>query len=130
MATLNLTRVKFTDRYTMGVLSWDGHDFCETLEDVVRKPGVKVKGQTAIPPGTYEVRLTYSYRFKKVMPQLMNVPMFEGIRIHAGNTEKDTEGCILVGRADKDRLVGSREVYDTLVEELTKLKEPIYITIT
>ncbi len=57
----------------------------------------KVYGQTAIPTGIYEVRMTYSAKYKRKMPQVMNVPAFTGIRIHSGNTAEDTLGCILLG---------------------------------
>jgi len=82
-----------------------------SLEDVVRD--VKIKGETAIPYGTYEVITNYSMRFKKVMPLLLNVPGFDGIRIHSGNTKADTEGCILLGY-DKlpDRIGNSRAAFE------------------
>jgi hypothetical protein len=83
--------------FTGGVLYVDGKFQCFTLEDIVRDPGVKVQNETAIPTGTYVVSMTMSARFKKIMPQLMDVPNFTGIRIHAGNTDHDTSGCILVG---------------------------------
>lgn len=71
---------------------------CFIMEDVLRPPGVKVKGKTAIDAGVYDVTITPSARFKKELPLLLNVPRFEGIRIHPGNTHEDTEGCLLPGR--------------------------------
>lgn len=94
------------DTYTIGKLYINGEYFCDTLEDKVRdlnKNGVfdngekKIYGQTAIPYGTYNVKWTYSNKFKKYMPLIENVPSFAGIRIHAGNSSADTQGCVLVG---------------------------------
>jgi hypothetical protein len=82
---------------TIGDLYVDGVRQCYTLEDVVRPDGVKVYGETAIPSGRYRVLVTYSNRFKRDLPLLVGVPNFEGIRIHTGNTDADTYGCILVG---------------------------------
>lgn len=104
---LTLKRIALRQTYTIGKLYIDDNYFCDTLEDTVRdlnKNGKfdngekKVKGKTAIPYGTYEIKWTYSPRFKKYTPQLMNVPSFEGIRIHSGNSNKDTEGCLLLGK--------------------------------
>jgi hypothetical protein len=89
---------------TLGSLYINGRFECLTLEDVVREvAGIavvswKIAGETAIPSGTYEVSITMSSRFHKLMPQLIDVPGFAGVRIHCGNCADDTEGCILVGR--------------------------------
>lgn len=76
-----------------------------TLEDVVRA-GAKVHGRTAIPAGTYELRISLSNRFKKELPEVLSVPGFTGVRIHGGNTHENTEGCPLVGmtRNSSDRI--------------------------
>lgn len=81
--------------YTIGKLYIDENYFCDTLEDTVRK--VKIAGKTAIPTGTYKVKKTYSPRFKTILPEILNVPNFTGVRIHSGNTAKDTDGCLLLG---------------------------------
>ena len=85
--------------YTIGTLEVDGKYFCDTLEDRVRDLSreKKVPGETAIPAGRYEVIVNISPRFKRKLPRLLNVPGFEGILIHRGNTPEDTAGCILVG---------------------------------
>lgn len=111
---LTLKRIAFRQTYTIGKLYIDDNYFCDTLEDTVRdtnKSGKfdngeeKIKGKTAIPYGTYEIKWTYSPRFKKYTPQLMNVPSFEGIRIHSGNSSTDTEGCLLLGENKKVGMV-------------------------
>lgn len=111
---LTLNRIALRQTYTIGKLYIDGKYFCDTLEDTVRdtnKSGKfdngekKVKGKTAIPYGTYEIKWTYSPRFKKYTPQLMNVPSFEGIRIHSGNSSDHTEGCLLLGENKKVGMV-------------------------
>lgn len=83
--------------YTIGKLYIDGHYFCDTLEDTVRPANKKIAGKTAIPAGNYKVIKSYSPRFKKILPEILNVPNFTGVRIHAGNTAKDTDGCVLLG---------------------------------
>lgn len=95
---------------------FNGFDFiCDVLEDEVREiPGRpvaewKIPGKTAIPAGTYEIDICYSQRFGPQTLTLLNVPGFSAIRIHAGNTDKDTEGCLLVGvRLGKDAITMSR----------------------
>lgn len=83
--------------YTIGKLYIDGHYFCDTLEDTIRPANKKIAGKTAIPAGNYKVIKSYSPRFKKILPEILNVPNFTGVRIHAGNTAKDTDGCVLLG---------------------------------
>jgi hypothetical protein len=84
----------------------EGTYFCDTLEPTWRDyehGAYKIKGKSAIPEGRYAVVISYSPRFKEWLPILLGVPMFSGIRIHAGNTAKDTQGCILVG---ENKIVG------------------------
>lgn len=123
---IKVERVQRDDDVTIGVLTIEGSDFrCFTLEDPVREvPGVpvsewKIRGKTAIPAGTYEVRITYSPRFNTPLPLLLFVPGFEGVRIHAGNFARDTEGCLLVGleRADK-AIVQSRAAMSELMPKI------------
>lgn len=105
------------DNYCIGKMSVDGEYLCNTLEDPQRP--VKIAGRTGIPSGTYKVVLSNSFRFKKVLPEIQNVPGFVGVRIHAGNTAEDTEGCILVGfNTEKGRLTKSREAFYSLMELL------------
>lgn len=70
---------------------------CYSLEDPVRPEGNKVWGDTAIPKGTYKVALRYSNRFQKELPGVQDVPGFDGILLHGGNTKADTHGCPLLG---------------------------------
>lgn len=85
----------------------DGVWFCFGMEDVVREvPGTevwtwKIPGETAIPRGTYEVKITPSNRFKRDMIQFMSVPGFEGIRVHNGKGPESTEGCLLVSSSSE-----------------------------
>lgn len=101
---------------TFGQLSADGKNFSYTLEDPVRAPGVKVFGNTAIPAGRYRVIVNMSVRFKRLMPLLVNVPGFEGVRLHGGNTEVDTHGCPLVAYKK-----GVDKIWQTAEADLTRL---------
>ena len=116
--------------YTISRLYINGELFCNALEDEDR--GLrqdmtieeikkrKVYGVTAIPSGSYECVNTYSNRFKKNLPLLKDVPGFEGIRIHSGNTAKDTEGCILVGRNTQKGMVTESRVWTDKLIKLMK----------
>ena len=118
---LTLRRKWLTDQTTIGELYVDGVFFSYTLEDVLRPAGVKIKHQTAIPAGRYEVIMSWSHRFQKVMPRLVNVPMFDGILIHVGNTSADTSGCILVGKRRGDnRITESRSAFNRLYNLLAE----------
>jgi len=125
-----LRRKWWTSNSVMGEL-WHGGKFvCYTLEDVDRKleqvgvgVGGKVAGKTAIPQGVYIVELTLSQRFRKVLPLLRNVPYFEGVRIHSGNTAADTEGCILVGLTKGvDAVQGSRAAMEIIMRQMQEWK--------
>ena len=105
---LLLKRLHKSENSTIGELSINGKFECYTLEDVERES--KIYGKTAIPKGTYEIVMTMSNRFKKIMPLLLNVEGFEGVRIHSGNSAKNTEGCILLGTTRSvDFIGGSRQ---------------------
>ena len=110
--------------------------FCDTLEPTWRDyehGAYKVKGKSAIPEGRYAVVISYSPRFKQWLPILLGVPKFEGIRIHAGNTAKDTEGCILVGQnREVGKVLDSRKWLYELKQRIVEAKdkgEAVWITI-
>ena len=117
---IDVVRNVLDDKSTIGDLFVDGVFTCHTLEDVVRPAGApKVFGETAIPYGTYQVTITYSPHFERDMPLLVNVPDFEGVRIHPGNTAADTEGCLLVGEgATADAITQSRAAFDVLYPQI------------
>lgn len=121
---LRLVRERGGDETTLGNLYMDGIWFCHTLEDQDRRleaGGVKVRGKTAIPLGTYSVVIDFSNRFQKLMMHVLDVPQFAGIRIHAGNTHLNTEGCILLGEdVDRDVLVHSRIAVNRLQHEVAQ----------
>lgn len=137
---LLLIRRYRNDKYTIGDLYIDGVWFSNVLEDVDRGLSndmseeeikkIKVYGKTAVPTGRYKVEVTYSPKFKRYLPILLNVKGFSGIRVHSGNTAEDTLGCLLVGyNKVKGQVVNSRVTSDKLTALLRNTKEEIHITI-
>ena len=108
---LQLIRDVFDEKFTLGRLSYNGVFFGFTCEDKDRRleEGInaKVYRDTAIPRGKYKLILSYSHHFQRITPQLFDVPGFEGVRIHGGNTAADTEGCPLLGRVRTDNGVAN-----------------------
>lgn len=137
---ITLIRIANRPTYCIGKLYIDGVYFCDTIEDtdrglddkmteeeILKK---KVKGETAIPTGIYHVYLTYSPKYKKQMPLIDGVKGYSGIRIHSGNTSKDTEGCLIVGKNKQvGKVLESRKAYNALFKQLVSTKERIIIDI-
>lgn len=126
--------------YTIGKFFVDGKRFCESLED--RDRGLtssmteadvkkrKVYGETAIPTGRYRVKLTYSNKFKRILPEVLGVKGFEGIRIHSGNTAKDSLGCLLLGENKAaGKVLNSRATMQKLMAILDNTTKEIWLTI-
>jgi hypothetical protein len=139
---LTLKRTEFNQTNTIGQLYINNEFYCDVLEDKDRGlnklqskeqlMSLKIKHETAIPYGVYEVIISHSPRFKRALPLLLNVPVFEGIRIHPGNTEADSSGCLLVGNKVGSKIINSKSTFNKLYKLLlaTLLKEKIYIEIT
>ena len=140
---LRLRRRYRGPQYTIGSFYINDVKVCDTLEDTDRGlssamplaeiRAKKVPGKTAIPTGRYQVVITYSPRFRRDMPLLCGVPGYEGVRIHAGNTPEDTEGCILPGENKvKGQVINSRATFARIMESLKVARdngEQIYIEI-
>jgi len=138
---LRLEREPTTPAGTIGQLFIDDDlvRACWTLEDPVREvpgqdvPAWKTPSDTAIPVGRYRVAITYSPKFRQRMPLLKDVPGFDGIRIHWGNTKQDTDGCILVGQhREKATILFSRAAFEALyprIETALLAAEEVWITI-
>ena len=137
---LLLRRLYRKDTYIIGKLYIDGEYFCDVVED--RDRGltqdmplseimkIKVKHETAIPYGTYKVVLSYSPKFKRILPAVLNVPGFEGIRIHNGRDRNSSSGCLIVGKNTiKGGVTNSKEYMEKLIDILKKAKT-IEISIT
>ena len=127
------------ETYTIGRLYVNGEFLCNTIEDVDRKLNqnmsateiqkIKVMAETAIPTGTYAMRVTMSPKFKRELVEIVNVPAFSGIRIHRGNTAEDSAGCVIVGEnTSKGRLTNSTK-YELQITEMVKKADFAYITI-
>ena len=126
---IKVDRIYKGESYTIGRMYLNGEYFCDTLEDAIRP--VKIPNETAIPAGTYKVEVTYSPRFKRNLPLLVDVPNYTGIRIHNGSNKDHTSGCILVGfNTSKGILSDSRKISDQLTNLLESLSEPIEIEIS
>lgn len=139
MIKLRLERRYKGSKYTIGKLFINDEYFCDTIEDIdrglkssmsveyIRKK--KVYAETAIPTGTYKIEMTYSNKFKRILPLLVDVKGFSGIRIHRGNTEKDSSGCIVIGENKvKGRVINSTPYEVVLVKRLLE-EDDIEITI-
>ena len=147
---LNIKRIARRETYTVGRLYIDGERFCDTLEDKDRGlrqdmpvaviMATKRKGITAIPTGRYRITLAVqSPKFSKraiyqfcngYLPRLINVPGYDGVLIHIGNTARDTEGCLLVGRNTQvGKVLDSRKTFIELYDRLLGAKDDIYIKI-
>jgi hypothetical protein len=140
---LQLKREIFTEQSTIGTLTINGEFECFILEDKDRGLSdalsleqilkVKVYGKTCIPYGRYEIDWTMSARFKKMMPILLNVKGYSGIRIHKGNTELDSLGCLLCGTRKKSNMItestlATKNLY-AKIEAAKKQGQRIFITI-
>jgi hypothetical protein len=130
--TVHVIRDDADAHRTFGRLSINGQFQAFTLEDPVRE-GPKIAHETAIPEGRYPIAITRSQRFGCLLPLVMNVPDFEGIRIHAGNTTADTSGCILVGmRRSADMLLDSRLALGIVQQRIAQALargEPVWLEI-
>lgn len=124
--TLLVKRLWPTDLSTCGELWVDGQFFCYTLEPPIKTDGSKPR---AIDPSTYQVVLAPSRHFGTVVPHVQDVPDFEGIEIHWGNSAKDTDGCLLVGKSRADNWVGfSKEAWGELMVKMAQETLPALIT--
>ena len=143
---LFLIRKFFKDRYTIGKLYNENTFICNTLEDKIRDLNDlnhdgdfddlnegKVYGETAIPCGRYKVIVSMSHAIGRMLPLLLDVPGFTGIRIHSGATERNTKGCILVGENKRKGELINGPYYETYVRDMIETAiakfEPVYITI-
>ena len=135
--TLYLIRQHFKENYTIGKLYASGSFLegkkgrlievgyiCDILEDKFRGnelKGKKVDGKTCIPEGVYEVKMTFSPYFNRLLPELMQVPYFTSIRIHSGNTPEDSKGCLICGENKVvGKVINSKLCLDIIVEKINQ----------
>jgi len=139
---IRVKRTDFTDESTIGELYINDKLSMYTLEDLDRGlkdempiegiKALKVHSLTAIPTGRYQLVMSFSNRFQKYLPEILNVKGFAGIRMHTGNKAADSEGCILVGKTKtKNFISGSKVAFEGLLREIQRVekKEKIYITV-
>lgn len=128
---IEVVAIEKKENYTLSQMFINDKYFCDVIEDAIRDE--KIYGITAIPRGTYKVIINKSVRFKKLMPLLLDVPNYEGVRIHSGNSEKDSLGCLIVGQqgyiVGKRAVLNSRVTFDKLMKRL-KDETDISITLT
>lgn len=140
---LRLVREDFSEKSAIGKLFVNDEWECFILEDTDRKLNsqmsleeikrIKIPGQTAIPLGKYQIDVTWSVRFNRLLPILLNVPGYEGVRIHPGNAPVDTHGCLLPGKIrEVDRVFRSKEAFHDLFDKILtaiESKEEVWIEI-
>jgi hypothetical protein len=128
---IRLERAPSSEHSTISKVYVDGQFECYILEDVVR--AIKIYGQTAIPVGVYPIVITYSNHFGRDLPLLVGVGGYEGVRIHPGNTAKDTEGCLLPGTTcGVDEVGNSRVAFEALyakIQTAIAIGEPVTLTV-
>lgn len=139
MLHLLLTRNYRKATYTIGKLYANGTLVCNTMEDVDRRLfqgqpladilKIKIKGETAIPTGTYRLQVTDSPKFKRPLIEVCDVPGFSGIRIHRGNTAADSEGCILPGLNTAPGRVTDSTTFELKLTEMVAKEKEAYLTI-
>lgn len=121
--------------YTIGKVYVNGLYFCDSLEDRDRLyfGEKKIYGETAIPVGRYKIEMSWSPKYQRMMPRLLNVPQFTGILIHSGNKPEHTAGCILTGlNKEKGKVLYSKYYADTIRDKIMDAEdrgEEIWITI-
>ncbi len=136
---LKLIRDTFTPRSTTGKFFINGiyncfslEDQCRQLDPLIWEPACKVPGKTAIPYGRYELIVSFSSRFRRPLPLLLGVPDFVGVRIHPGNSDVDTAGCLLPGLDRRqDWVTESHRAFGLLFIEVEAAlrKEKVWVTI-